>query len=122
MINRFHAMKENKETIIQKMYEFLKNTIPVLNKFPRSQKFTLGDRIQNQLSDLLELYIQAYYASASGKKPLLHQANIQLEIIRHYFRLAYELGLYHSNRYQDFAERLHEIGRMTGGWLKSLEK
>lgn len=113
---------KSKETIMQKVYDLLKSTIPVLNKFPRSQKFTLGDRIQNQLSDLLELYIQAFYAPRPEKKRLLHQANVQLEIIRHYFRLAYELGLYHSNRYQDFAEKLHEIGRMTGGWLKSLEK
>jgi len=115
-------MKENKETILQKVYELLKYTIPVLNKFPKNQKFTLGNRLQNQLSDLLELYIQAYYAPTAEKKPLLTQANVQLEIIRHYFRLAYELGLYHSLRYQDFADRLHEIGRMTGGWLKSLEK
>ncbi len=113
---------QKKETIIQKVYDLLKNTIPILNKFPRSQKFSLGDRIQNQLSDLLELYIKAYYASSSDKKNLLEQANTQLEIIRHYFRLAYDLGLYHSRKYHFFAEQLHEIGRMTGGWLKSLSK
>jgi len=100
----------------------LKNTIPVLNKFPRSQKFVLGDRIQNQLSELLEIYIEAYYLSKHQKIPLLKQANIKLEILRHYFRLAYDLGLYKSTIYQSFAEKLHEIGKMTGGWLKSLEK
>ena len=100
----------------------LKNTIPILNKFPRNQKYVLGDRIQNQLSELLELYIKAYYLPKTQKIPLLKQANIQLEIIRHFFRLAYDLGLYPSTKYQFFAEKLHEIGRMTGGWLKSLEK
>ena len=55
------------------------------------------------------------------KKALLVQANIQLEIIRHYFRLGYDLGLYASTKYQYFAETLHEIGSMTGGWIKSLE-
>jgi len=85
-------MKNNKETITQKVYDLLKNTIPV------------------------------FFQSKNQKIPLLNQANIKLEILRHYFRLAYDLGLYNSNRYQFFAEKLHEIGRMTGGWLKSLTK
>jgi four helix bundle protein len=112
---------KTKEIIIQKVYELLKAIIPVLNKFPRSQKFTIADRIQNQISDLLELYIEAYYQPSSTKLPLLTKANIILEKLRHYIRLCYDLGLIHSNKYQEFAEKLNEIGRMTGGWIKSLK-
>lgn len=46
----------------------------------------------------------------------------KMEKIRYFFRLGYDLGLYDSLRYKDFAERINEIGRMCGGWLKSLEK
>jgi hypothetical protein len=112
----------NKEKIIGKVYDLLKNTIPFVNKIPKNQKYVLGDRIQNQLSDLLELYIEAFYKPASEKKSLLFKANIQLEILRHYFRLCYDLGLYSSRKYQFFAEKLDEIGRMTGAWIKSLSK
>ena len=90
------------------------------NKFPRSQRFSLGDRIQNQLSDLLELYIAAYYLPTAQKKAILQKANIKLEVLRHYYRLSYELGFYPFSKYQQFAEALHEIGKMTGGWIKSL--
>ena len=114
-------MSKKQNTIAQKVYLLLRSSIPVLNRFPRNQKFTLGDRIQNQLSDLLELYVQAFYAPKSEKYSLLLKANIQLEIIRYYFRLAYDLGLYASTQYQYFAEALHEIGSMTGGWIKSIE-
>jgi hypothetical protein len=114
-------MSQKQNTIAQKVYLLLRNTIPVLNRFPKSQKFTLGDRIQQQLSDLLELYVHAYYAPKSEKHALLVKANVQLEIIRHYFRLGYDLGLYASTQYQYFAEALHEIGNMTGGWIKSIE-
>lgn len=62
-----------------------------------------------------------YMPPKAEKKALLVQANIQLEVIRHYFRLGYDLGLYASTQYQYFAEALHEIGSMTGGWIKSLE-
>jgi len=114
-------MSTKQNTIAQKVYLLLKNTIPSLNRFPRNQKFTLGDRIQNLLSDLLELYVQAYYAPTIEKKAFLQKANIQLEITRHYFRLGYDPGLYASTKYHYFAESLHEIGSMTGGWIKSLE-
>ncbi|MEN0005606.1 MAG: diversity-generating retroelement protein Avd [Bacteroidota bacterium] len=114
-------MSKKQNTIAQKVYTMLLHTIPVLNRFPRNQKFTLGDRIQHQLSDLLELYVHAYYAPKAEKKALLVQANIQLEITRHYFRLGYDLGLYALAQYQYFAKALHEIGSMTGGWIKSIE-
>ncbi len=110
------------ETIITKSYDFLKYSIPILNKFPRNYKFTLGDRLQNQMSALLELFIEAYYTSPAQKRILLARANITLEKMRYFFRLGYDLGLYDSLRYHDFAEKINEIGKMTGGWLKSLEK
>lgn len=114
-------MTSKKETIITQTYDLLKYTIPVLNKFPKSQKFVLGDTIQTKISNLLELYIKAYYTPNSQKKPLLEDANITLEILRHYFRLAFDLGLYNSKRYHDFAKKLNEIGKMTGGWIKTLK-
>lgn len=114
-------MRTNKENIITQTYDFLKYSIPILNKFPRSQKFVLGDRIQNKITDLLEIYINAYYSPINKKRELLGQANISLEILRHYFRLAYDLGLYSSTVYHQFAKKLNEIGKMTGGWLKSLK-
>lgn len=94
----------------------------MLEGLPRSQKFTLGDRIQNHLSDLLEMLIEAYFLPASEKRPILLRVNIRLEMLRHYYRLAYERGHYNSLRFKDFAERLDEIGRMVGGWVKSLPK
>ena len=111
----------SKETIVQKVYALLQEAIPLLNNFPRSQKFTLADRIQNRLSDLLEATIRAYYSPAAQKKEILKEINILLEMLRHYFRLGYDLGIYSSLRYKHFAEKLNEIGRMCGGWLKSLK-
>lgn len=109
------------ETIIQKIYDLLKTSIPVINKFPRTHKFAIGDRLQSQLTDLMELYIQIFYTPAHQKHELLSKANIKIEIVRHYFRLAYDLGLYSSIKFQTFALSLNEIGKMTGGWIKSLK-
>lgn len=105
-----------------KAYDLLKHTLPMLDSLPRSQRFTLGDRIQNHLSDLLDLIVEAYYLPAADKRPVLTRANIRLETLRHYFRLAYERGHYNSLRYQDFARRVDDMGRDVGGWIKSLPK
>lgn len=96
--------------------------MPFLEGFPRSQKFTLADRIQNHLSDLMESLISAYYLPVREKHPVLQHSNLRLEMLRYYFRLGYERGYYNSTRYKDFAQRIDEIGRMIGGWLKSLPK
>ncbi len=50
-----------KETIVTRMYDMAKYIIPVINRFPRDYKFTLGDRINNHILDLLEQYVAAYY-------------------------------------------------------------
>jgi len=115
-------MEVTKETVAAKAYDLLKYTLPVLEGLPRSQKFTLGDRIQNHLSDVMEMLIEAYYLPTHEKRPLLLRVNTRLDMLRHYFRLGFERGHYNSLRYNDFAQRTDEIGRMVGGWLKSLPK
>ena len=52
----------DKENVIQKMYDLLLDVIPQLEKFPRSQKFLLGDRLESKLLELLEMCIEAYYS------------------------------------------------------------
>ena len=114
-------MQESKETIVSHAYDLLKTAIPLLNTFPRNYKFTLGDRIQNHLTELLEALIEALYLPAAEKKPLLQKINIRLEKIRYLFRLGFELGLYTSLKYNEFARRIDTIGRMLGGWIKALK-
>ena len=92
----------------------------MLNSLPRNYKFTIGDRVHNHLEDLLEMLIDANYTSADKKRPILIQVNVKLEKLRYYFRLGYDLGFYTSIKYADFAAKLDEIGRLTGGWIKSL--
>lgn len=108
--------------IITKAFDLLKELIPTLEKLPRSQRFLLGDRIQNLTSDLLEAYLEAAYTAKAQKLPILQEQNIRLQKLRLFLRLGFELGHYNSKTYHRFAERLDELGRMNGGWIKNLEK
>jgi len=50
-------MEQPKETIIQKAYDLLKFGIVLVGQFPQKHKFTLGDRMQGHLSDVLEIFL-----------------------------------------------------------------
>lgn len=115
-------VNENKETIVTKAYDLLKYAIPLINRLPKNQRYSYGDRLQNYLTDLLELLISAYYAPKNEKAAYLAKVNLLLEILRHYTRLGFDTGLYNSTVFQKLALSLLEIGKMNGAWLKSLKQ
>ena len=55
------------------MYRFMLWLVPAVEKFPRSQKFLLGDRIQSTALDVLERLIEATYTK--GSQTALPQAH-----------------------------------------------
>jgi len=82
------------DNILTKLQDLLVYLIPQLNKFPRDQKFVLGDRIETKLLDVQEDCLRAYYSR--NKRGHLLEANLQLEVARHLVRLANTLKLFSS--------------------------
>jgi hypothetical protein len=99
------------------MYRFMLWLIPTIEKFPRRQKFLLGDRIQGGALDVLEHLVEATYTKSRAS--LLARANLGLEKLRFFFRLALDLRFLDMKRYEHAARSLDEIGRLVGGWLKA---
>jgi hypothetical protein len=106
------------DNILTKLHDLLLYLIPQLNKFPRDQKFALGDRIEIKVLDVQENCLRAYYSR--DKRGHLLEANLQLEVTRHLVRLAHSLRLFSTHTYGVLATKLDEVGRMIGGWLKAL--
>ena len=106
------------DNLLTKLQDLLVYLIPQLNKFPRDQKFVLGDRIETKLLDVQEDCLRAYYSR--DKRGHLLEANLQLEVARHLVRLANALKLFSNHTYGVLAEKMDEVGRMIGGWLKSV--
>jgi len=71
----------NSETILTLTYDFLVYLIPQLSKYPRDQKFVLGDRIENLALDVLDDFIVAYYS----KQKIDHLRNANLKLERFWF-------------------------------------
>ncbi|MGA2293280.1 diversity-generating retroelement protein Avd [Bradyrhizobium sp.] len=97
--------------------QFMLWLVPVVERFPRAQKFLLGDRIQSTALDVLEALIEATYTR--DRRGHLARANLGLEKLRVLFRLATELRHLDPRRYEYAARSLDEIGRLVGGWQKA---
>ena len=101
---------------LEKAYQFVLWLVPMVEKFPRTQKFLLGDRIQSAALDVLEGLVEATYTR--NRMPVLRAANLKLEKLRLLFRLAIDLQVLDLRRYEQAARAIDEIGRLVGGWLK----
>ena len=103
--------------VIAKIYDLILWTIPHLDKFPRNHKFTIGDRIETLLLDILELLLESAYSRE--KSGSLSKANIKLEKLRFLMRLSNDLQLLSQKQYFFAINSIEEIGKQIGGWRKS---
>lgn len=102
---------------LESWYRFLLWPVPTLERFPRGQKFLLGDRIQGTALDVLDSLIEATYTRARDTH--LTRANLGIEKLRFLVRLAMDLEYLDPRRYEHAARALEETGRKVGAWRKT---
>ncbi len=76
----------------------------------------------NLQADLLEKMIEVHYAPKEQKLEKLKQINVLITKIRYFFRLGHDIGCYSEGYLAIYAEKVDEIGRRVGGWIKALSK
>src|SRR5262249_1354192 len=111
-------MARNQElVVITKTHDLILWSCKNTSKFPCNHRFVLGERIERNLYDLLEMLIRAKYTRQM--QSFLEQANLTLEILRFQMRLAKDLECLKVESYGFAAKAIDEIGKLFGGWLKS---
>ena len=104
--------------ILQKIFDMMEYAYPALAQFPKSEKFALCTDIKHSMDILLERCIEAqkkYY-----KKNTLQDMDVEIMKLRAYIRLSFQLGFLSSKKYEIWSDRLVEIGKMLGGWIKAI--
>jgi len=86
----------------------------------KGKRYTIGTRIENKLLDLLELGYIAYFTEKDKKEEKLSECILLLDTIKFLTFVAWEGKLMANNHYEEIALKLDEIGKMFGGWKKSL--
>ena len=104
-------------TALESHYRFLLWLIPAVERFPRAQKFLLGDRIQRTAVDVLEALIEATYTKYRDRP--LERANLGIEKLRFFLRIAHDLKLLDSRRHRHAVRSLDATGRRVGAWRKT---
>lgn len=107
-------------TVFQKTYDLYVLLHTLIKKFPKHDQYTLGEQCKNTTLLMLESIIMAGNAKREWKIPPLDTALTKLELLKIFLRLACETACISQKQYTDTQTRLQEIGRMLGGWKKSI--
>lgn len=106
--------------ILQKVYDMTKYGYNALKQFPKSEKFALAADIKRCMHLILERTIEAkkkYY-----KKTTLQELDVEIAKLKAYLRLSFELGYLPQKKYEIWSKLVVEIGKMLGGWMKSIQR
>ena len=87
----------------------------------KSSKYTLGEKIDNLFIETLELMFVAQYLPKGQKLPALQKGNTKFDTLKFFLMILWETGDLGRKQYGLLSERLNEIGKMLGGWLRKLE-
>lgn len=112
--------REGQSPIFAKTYDFILWLLAHTEKFPKSERFRLARRIEDSAFIFYETLLQATRTHSAQR--VLLDADLELDRLRLYIRLSHGRGLLLDNQYRYAAEQLVEIGKLLGGWLKSLAK
>jgi len=89
-------------------------------KFPRRVRLSLSQRLEALGLDVLEDIVEARYTK--DRSAILRRLNLRLEKMRVLLRLCHDQRFLPHEGYEYGFRLLLEAGRMTGGWLRSLDE
>ncbi len=73
----------------------------------------------NSVLDFQEALFAALSQGGTTRQKHLRSADIQLNNVRLYLRLAHHWGWLNDGQYRHISVMVAEIGRLLGGWVKS---
>lgn len=107
--------------IINKTYDAYKSIIDLNNKLEKRRRYSIGLSLENSILDCMEILVMAKNAPKPLKAGYLIKASSKLEVATLKLRLLLELALINETKIFQVQTKLDEIGRMLGGWLKSVQ-
>ncbi|RIJ63593.1 diversity-generating retroelement protein Avd [Rummeliibacillus sp. POC4] len=104
--------------IYKKAEELLNNVYPVLINFPKSEKFALSQEIKQAFYALLRNIL---LANNIRHKRRMYQEEVDayLKLLLILFNLAKKQKYITQKKNYQIQQKLSEIGRILGGWMKS---
>lgn len=105
--------------IFSKTYELYKTFYGYLASFPRKDRYTIGQRCEVTLLDLIETIAMAGNITKQEKLPVLKKASTRLDLLKVLFKLCNDLKIIDNKKYAVLDSQILEIGKMLGGWIRT---
>ncbi len=102
--------------VFRKTYEYLLWMRPVLARFAKVYRYSLGIETERSALRILRLIIRANYRV--NKTDSTAEAIVECEVQRLYLRLAYEYHCLNERQFKYASGKLDEIMRLLRGWAK----
>lgn len=81
----------------------------------------MGEKIDSIILSILEQILTAGYLPREQKFPILQKVSVKLDILKILLRLAQETNCLENKKYQELVSQTIEIGKMLGGWIKTIK-
>lgn len=108
--------------IVKKTIELYKTYYTYAELFPKKDKYAIGAACERYIISTIELLLEASYLPKEAKCVVLLQANNKFETLKIFIRILRELNILDQKKYLVLQTMIQEIGRMFGGWMKSLQQ
>ena len=106
--------------VFQKTYDLYKHVYENLRTLPKRERYTWGQRCDTMTLKVLELTMRAGMTPLAGKRVILHELSNEIDLLKIWLRLGNELRILDHQKYIAREGELVEIGKMIGGWMKTV--
>ncbi len=89
---------------------------------PKTQRYTLGNRIDSLFIDTIEAVSAAVYLNRDEKLPYIRLAIRKTDTVKLMLIILWETKSLDTKKYATLSEKIDEVGRMLGGWSGQLTK
>ncbi len=87
----------------------------------KGARYTIGSRVENKFLDLLELAYAAYFSDKGMRMDKISECILILDTLKFLISVSWDGKLISNKHFETVAIKLDEVGKMFGGWKKSLE-
>jgi len=87
-------------------------------RFPKSKRYTLGQRCDDLLIDALESVVRAAHSAPTEKSASLERSSAVIDTAKLLFRVAKDTRCITNEEYLTVQSKLITCGKMIGGWIR----
>lgn len=93
-----------------------------LQHFPKTSRYSLGSKIDSIFTETAEFIFTSCSLQGKNKLSFLLKSSAKFDLLKFFVRISWEIKTLDNKKYAVLSERLDEVGKMLGGWIRQLKE